>query len=212
MSAKSRWTINKKVRRFQKISQEPVDFRKYTKAGFREFHEIAFPLSQRTYQSALLDFGLQPLDEFTRMISDSDDWRGYVLLSRNRPVAYMSLPATCRTLIYDRLGYDQAFRKLSPGTVLQYQVIRDIFEERLFNFLDLTAGEGLHKELFANGRIESATILYFRNSIKPLFALAIYAGFIYLSQFGVRLLDWLQVKVLLKHALRRLSARRGINT
>jgi hypothetical protein len=176
--------------------------RKYNIEEHVNFHRAAYPLSASTYQGRLLQIGIPELSDFLTEIKNVTDWRGYIMFIGPKPIAFMSLPVVGRTLVYDRVGFDQTFYRLSPGSVLQYLAIKDLFENENFQYMDLTAGDGLHKTLFANRSTEAATIYYFPRSMRGLCLLSVYAGCRTMSSFAVRILGILGLKARLKRAVR----------
>jgi hypothetical protein len=204
-SAKSRWTLKKKVRRLSDASKGEMVVRKYNIDEHVDFHKAAYPLSTSTYQGNLLQIGIPELNAFSSEMETVTDWRGYIMFIGSKPIAFMSLPIAGNTLIYDRVGYDQTFYRLSPGTVLQYLAIKDLFETENFQYMDLTAGDGLHKELFGNRSTEAATIYYFRRNMRGLYLLSVYAGCRTISSSAVRVLDKLGLRARLKRAVKYLA-------
>lgn len=168
LSAKSRSTLRRKVRRFAERSGGALDLRCYRReADVAEFHRHAREVSARTYQERLLGAGLPDGEEALeriRALAGAGRMRGWVLFLEDRPVSYLYAPAEGRTLLYSHLGYDPAFADLSPGTVLQFEAMRQLMEEGAFALFDFTEGEGQHKLQFGTGSVECVDLLLFRRT------------------------------------------------
>jgi CelD/BcsL family acetyltransferase involved in cellulose biosynthesis len=147
-----------------------LDLRLYRLPGeMDEFHRHARAVSARTYQERLLHAGLPSDAEFReelRQRAAHDAMRGWVLFLEGEPISYLYAPAEGATLIYAYLGYDPDHAALSPGTVLQFEAMRQLFEEDRFSLFDFTEGEGQHKSLFGTGTVQCVDLLL----VKPTFS------------------------------------------
>lgn len=166
LSAKSRSTLKRKVRRLAERSGGALDLRQYrSPAEVDDFHRHARAVSATTYQERLLDAGLpggaEALDRM-RWLAERDLMRGWVLFVDGRPASYLYAPAEGDTLLYSHLGYDPAYAELSPGTVLQFEAMRQLMEEGRFALFDFTEGEGQHKLQFGTGTVECVDLLLLR--------------------------------------------------
>lgn len=173
-SAKSRSTLRRKVRRLAERSGGSLDLRCYrTPEEMDEFHRQARIVSARSYQERLLDAGLPDGEEARaemRALAARDAARGCTLHVDGRPISYLYAPAEGPTLIYLYLGYDPDFADLSPGTVLQFEAMRQLMEEGRFRLFDFTEGEGQHKRLFSTGEVACVDLLLVRPTIANLLA------------------------------------------
>ena len=180
-SAKSRSTLKRKVRKLAERSGGTLDLRCYrTPAEAEEFHRHARAVSALSYQERLLDAGLpegeQALAEL-RARAAEDAMRGWILFLDGRPISYLYAPAEGPTLIYAYLGYDPAHAELSPGTVLQFEAMRQLMDEGRFKLFDFTEGEGQHKRLFSTGEVECLDLLLLRPTLSNLLAASSLAAF-----------------------------------
>lgn len=180
-SASSRSTLRRKVRRLAERCGGALDVRLYrTPEEVDEFHRHARAVSERTYQERLLDAGLPDGDEALAAMRDlaaRDSLRGWVLFIDGRPASYLYAPAEGGTLVYAHLGYDPHHAALSPGTVLQFEALRQLMEEGRFELFDFTEGEGQHKRQFATGAVECVDLLLLRATLSNRLAGHALAGF-----------------------------------
>lgn len=171
-SAKSRSTCRRKLKRFAERSGGRIDVRAYAgEAEMETFYAAARAVSMRTYQERLLDAGLpdgpEALAEM-RALAQAGRARGWLLFLEGQAIAYLYAPAEGSALVYAHLGYDPDFAGLSPGTVLQLEVMRLLMTERAFDLFDFTEGEGQHKKQFSTGWIDCVDLLLVRRGFANL--------------------------------------------
>lgn len=151
-SGKTRSTFKRKARKLAEEVPRGYHVTAHrTPAEIEAFLAAALPLSAKTYQARLLGAGL-PGDPASRRAmlaaAEDDRMRAFLLHAGSSAIAYLSLPVLGETLVYAHLGYDPAFARLSPGTVLQIEALERLFAEHRFAWFDFTEGDGAHKALF----------------------------------------------------------------
>lgn len=180
-SGKSRSTLRRKARKLAERSGGTLDLRLYRAPGeMDDFYRHARAVSAKTYQERLLDAGLPEGEAFLselRGLARHDAVRGWVLFLEGRPISYLYAPAEGIALIYSRLGYDPEHADLSPGTVLQFEAMRQLIEEGRFRLFDFTEGEGQHKRLFGTGWVDCVDLLLVRPTPGNLMAGHLLQGF-----------------------------------
>lgn len=205
-SAKSRSTLNRKMRKFAEFSGGKICWREFCyPEEMEDFHRLAREVSKKTYQERLLDAGISDSDRFRQKIADlatRDLLRAYILFYGERPIAYLCCPAREDILLYQYTGYDPEFQSWSPGTILQYLTLERLFAEGRFRLLDLNEGEGPHKEFFSTGSIQCANIYYFRRTLRNLVLLLLHTGLFTFSGATVKVLDSLGLKTRIKNFFR----------
>jgi CelD/BcsL family acetyltransferase involved in cellulose biosynthesis len=153
-SSKTRSTLKRKVRRFAEASPDgKLDWRVYrSPKEMAQFLDLASELSELTYQARLLDSGLPSSAKFraeTMELATKDRAYGFILFLAERPAAYVLSKRSGGIVTYDYVGHNPALNALSPGTVLQYQLLEYLFSDSAASVFDFTEGEGTHKALFA---------------------------------------------------------------
>jgi CelD/BcsL family acetyltransferase involved in cellulose biosynthesis len=180
-SAKARSTLKRKVRKLAEQSGGTLDLRLYRSSNeMGEFYRHARAVSAKTYQERLLEAGLPQGEDFLaelRRQARQDGMRGWVLFLDAEPISYLYAPAEGATLIYAYLGYDPNHADWSPGTVLQFEAMRQLIEEGRFALFDFTEGEGQHKLLFGTGTVECLDLLLVRPTLGNLAAGNLLNGF-----------------------------------
>lgn len=205
--SKTRSGIQRKVNKFAKLSGGEIDFRVYTSAeDMQEFLLHATQLTEKTYQTKLLDAGL-PADEKYRAqvieMAKQNKVRAFLLFKENQPVSYLLLDAVGDTLVYRYLGYDPNESKTSPGTVLHWLALQFLTDQDQFKYLDFTEGEGQQKRTFGTESVYCANIYWLNKNAKNL---VLVYGQVMLNRLSTSLgsmLDSIGIKTKLKKFLRR---------
>jgi CelD/BcsL family acetyltransferase involved in cellulose biosynthesis len=163
-SSKTRFNLKRNVKLFAKASTGgQLDWRTYfSPTEVAEFHRLALPLSQRTYQHKLFQGGLPEDDAFKqRMLAAAarNDVRAYMLWLNDQPVAYAYMEQEQGFLEWAYMGHDHDHASLSPGTVLLTLAIEALQQEGQFKWLDFGSGEGQHKSVFSSQTLPVADVL-----------------------------------------------------
>ncbi|HEY6964195.1 MAG TPA: GNAT family N-acetyltransferase [Erythrobacter sp.] len=161
-SGKTRSTLRRKARKLAEEAGGYAVTAHRTPAEIEAFLAAALPLSARTYQARLLDAGLPASPEARRAMleaAEADRMRCFLLHAGGEAVAYLSLPVTGATLVYAHLGYDPAWARLSPGTVLQMDALEQLFAEERYRWFDFTEGEGAHKAMFGTHHAACSSLM-----------------------------------------------------
>ena len=205
--SKSRSSIQRKANKFAKLSGGEIDFRTYTtEAEVKEFLKQAVQLSEKTYQTKLLDAGLPTDDEYQAHLikmAGKNKVRAFLLFKEGKPISYLLLDAEDDTLLYRYLGYDQNESAASPGTVLHWLAIEYLTNEGEFKYLDFTEGEGQQKRTFGTDSIYCANVYWLKKSLKNLILVYSHIALNNLSKSLGNMLDSLGIKARLKKILRR---------
>lgn len=208
-SGKTRSTLKRKLRKFEKLSDGNIDWRLYrSPEEMRSFHEIAVVLARRTYQAKLYDAALPEDPGFVSEMeqrAETGQVAGFLLFLKGEPVAYLYTPFEDGRVIYGFLGFDSAHRDLSPGTVLQLLAMQWCFERDELTVFDFTEGEGSHKALFSTDMKLCADLLLLRRTSRLLFLAKAFRSSRSLSQGSVALLDRMGLKARIKGWLRKSS-------
>ncbi len=124
----------------RKIEKEAPEFRViHRPEDALDFLRDAEQISRLTYQWNL-GYGVRndkhTQDRFVRL-AKAGMLRGYLLHIQGKPCAFAWGELNLGKFLYQAIGYDPQFGKLSPGVVLYMQLIRDLIENadcRLFDF------------------------------------------------------------------------------
>lgn len=179
-SAKSRWTLQRKVRRFAEGDAGSLHWREFSRSSdMREFQTLACNISAKTYQERLLGKGFPKVSRFTQQLEASaaiGGVRGYVLSHGGSPVAYMCCFIADGIMTYNYGGYDPRVHALSPGTVLQYVVLESAFESASISIFDFTEGDGAQKVFFGTHHQMCAKTYFLKRSYRHLSLISLHYG------------------------------------
>jgi CelD/BcsL family acetyltransferase involved in cellulose biosynthesis len=181
LSSNTRQNLKRKAKKIAAECGGQLDIRRFSTPGELEvFHDIARRISLRTYQERLLGSGLPETPEFLAAMATAaaaGRVRAWLLHVAGEPAAYLYCPVAGDTVIYAYVGHDPAFNDLSPGQVLQFEAMRDLFAEQRFARFDFTEGEGQHKRQFATGGVACIDLLLLRPSLANRVTMAALGGF-----------------------------------
>jgi hypothetical protein len=175
-------------------------------------------ISRKTYQYNLLGLGVRDADWLAREASSAAEqgWlRSYILMDKGRAVAFlygMQFPAEAArspggdTCHYLDVGHDPAWSALSAGTVLQYLVVRDLWEYRRPEVFDFGPGHAVHKERFGNESYLEVDLYLFCRTARARWARSAHASCTHASNMAGRVLNGLGVKDWVRRAVRRLGS------
>ncbi len=157
-SAKSRQNLKRSVKRFLEKNPDALTIHTHPQS-MPEFHREAVRISGQTYQTLLLQSGLPDSPEFLQAMCDKaerGEARGYLLRTPEKPVAFAWCTAKDGAISYQVIGYLPEYAELSPGTVLLYLILQDLFSLQEHHTLDFGPGSAFYKEVFATDKIEFA--------------------------------------------------------
>jgi hypothetical protein len=188
-SSKSRWVYKSKAKKLSKACGGEITYRQCRSAEeMKEFYELARKVELGSFQEKVLRNCIpdDPLF-FKEMIelASHGNVRGYLLIAKEKPVAYLYCLATPQTLFHETSGYDPAFATYSPGVLLQQYALQEIFAEGRFRLFDFSSGGGQHKEFFSTRRLERADVYIFRKTPRNVAIASFVAGLGFgLTKFG----------------------------
>lgn len=207
LGAATRAAIARKLRKFAAQDGGRIDWRAYeTPAGLDEFHRLARGLSARSWQERRLDAGLPDGEAFRaglRARAGRGEARGYLLFLRDEAVAYMLCPIDGGIVRNAHVGFDPRVAALSPGAVLQWQVLGSLLEEGRHRLFDFTPGDGQHKRLFATRSIACADVALLRLAPAALLVVGAQRGCDLASAAGAAILGRLGLGARVRALLRR---------
>ena len=92
--------------------------------------------------------------------------RSYLLRCGERPCAFVLGYQHEDVYHYAEIGYDRDFTNFSPGMVLYYLLVRDLFAHRPPSMLNFGRGDAVYKQRFGNVRREDVSIFLMRKTLR----------------------------------------------
>lgn len=209
-SAKTRQNLSRSVRRFIERTPGSNACEIYTSPSeMHRFQAEASAISKETYQTLLLDSGLPASPDFLkRMISlaEQGNARGYLLRDGDRAIAFAWCRRKGKTMVYDTIGYLPECANMSPGTVLLYLILENVFKDGGANIFDFGPGEAQYKSMFATHRREFVDTYLFRSTLRNYLVTSLHYGLSSLSSLIGAALDRVGVKKHIKQLIRKIKA------
>ncbi|HVI79734.1 MAG TPA: GNAT family N-acetyltransferase [Candidatus Acidoferrum sp.] len=169
------------------------------------FLDDAIEISKKTYQWRLLGLGLRDREKLRttfRFAAERGWLRCYILYCKSVPVAFMVGYQYANSFFYIDVGYDPEWAKFSVGSVLQREVMEDLYRRgNTPSVFDFSTGYGSHKSRFGKEAREEVNILLLPAALGNRMLAAAWRGVNTVSDTAVRSLDGLGMKQSLKKAI-----------
>ena len=134
--------------------------------------------------------------------------RCYLMSIGEKPIAF-EIAYSYKDYVYGiEVGFDQSYRKISPGNLLMYKEIEDLFEHETPEWYDFGEGDAPYKARFSTVVTSSANIWMIEKNLKNNILLAI----IEINTTLEKSIHWLLDKSGLKENIRRLYRNIGKKT
>lgn len=165
-SARHRHNLRRRVSKFQQ-DHKGVRWQIYTTPEeVAPFLAHALEVSRMTYQWRLFHRGLADTEILRKRLefaAGRGEFRSYILFAANQPVAFIAGWQHAGTYDHHEIGYDPAFKKYAPGTVLHMFMIEDLFANNPPRYLDFGAYAKYKEELANEGHLEGKLFLFRRS-------------------------------------------------
>jgi hypothetical protein len=209
--AKHRNTIRRKIRKLRESSLGEMRLVRYeTVDQVKEFLDLAVAVSRKTYQWRLHQRGLSATDKLRRRFefAAAHGWmRCYLLYCGDSPRAFLTGYQHEGTFLLDEIGHDPELSQYSPGTVLQYLVVEDLFAHNRPVIWDLQA-YGRYKETLSTESYLEGKLLLFKPTFYSRLVISGDRFCRFSSRIASRLLDRWNLKSKVRNAIRRAGWRR----
>jgi hypothetical protein len=208
-SSKQRNTLSRRVKKIREGLLGEMRFEQFSKPEDVDyFLERAVEVSKKTYQWKLYQRGLRATDLLRPRLrfAAANGWmRCYLLVCGGIPCAFLVGYQCGGRFVLDEIGFDPALSKHSVGTALHLMVIEDLFASNRPDIYDLGSGAP-YKELFSTESYLEATVLLFRPGAYLRFVQEGHRACTAVTNIGSVAMDRLQLKSILRKALRGQTA------
>jgi Acetyltransferase (GNAT) domain len=151
------------------------------------FTEAVAKLSQLSWQGRKLGQSIEVGDAQCVRIAEmaAKGWvRGYVLHSGAEPIAFVIGFQSDGVFHYSQVGYDPKWSAYSPGNVLLYRLIEDLYAHDRPDVIDFGCGDNQYKRVFGNESFNEQNVYLMRRSFYTGLAKATHSAFFNLTGFG----------------------------
>jgi hypothetical protein len=170
MKRKVRYNIKRSVKQMHDAFDGNLELKEYRHEN--EVEELLLNVNkifQKCWQSQVMGYyergSLSQIEN--KKFQAKNSWlRCFVLECNNSPIAFVMGNQFNGYFEYDETGFDPAYSKHSPGTVMTYLLIESLFNENKPNLVNFGYGENVYKKIFGNHSYAAFNILACHNSSK----------------------------------------------
>lgn len=154
MKKKTRYNLKRNVRILKESCSDNMDlFICDNKENVKKYLFELDGVFKKSWQGNVLWYGKRDGEEAIKYYEGLAElgWlRGYVLYCDSKAVAFVLGVQYRSVYFYEETGYDPAYSSMSPGNVLTYMIIEDIYTDRKPRIVDFGYGENKYKKIFGN--------------------------------------------------------------
>lgn len=178
---KSRYKLRRHVRDLKEHGGGSLNcVRVTTEEQVPHFLRAAAAVSARSWQSRVLGPRVVENDQQAGALKDLARLgvlRSYLLEAGGQPFAFVIGRQFKGVFHYAEIGFDESQAALSPGTVLLYLLIEDLFKHDSPTVLNFGIGDAAYKRRFGNRQTQDAAVILFRRTLRNHVRRAAHAGF-----------------------------------
>lgn len=204
-TAKTRGTLKRKMKKASKKGFYEKVY--YKEKDIDEFHKHACFVGEQTYQKKLFNSAIPKSDKFKSILKTqamNNNFLGIILFIEKTPCAYIYCPIIDNVYQYSYLGHLPQYSNFSPGTVLQLNLLRHIYSQKLkAQYFDFTEGDGAHKRLFSTNLYTCCNCLVGNDNLANQFWFRAQVFLDALSHSLGNILAKLKIKQLIKKFIRQ---------
>ncbi len=177
----ARNNLKRRMRRFKEGAPGEMQFLRIERPEqVDSFHEAAMSIALRSWQYRIL---ARPIEE-TALHRESlviaaklGCLRAYLLQCEGQPCAFVIGYQDGDVLQIEQTAYAEDWGKLSPGTVLYYQMVEDLYLHRPPRLVSFGVGINPHKQIFSNRTTYDTALYVLRPTLRNRLRMAAYGLF-----------------------------------
>jgi hypothetical protein len=167
---RTRNTWKRRVKKLREFGQGMLECERIEKVGQIDgFYAAAHSIAENSWQFHALGGVLKEtaLNRATLLsLARRSCLRAYLLKCGGRPCAFVIGMQYQDALQFEQTAYSKEFSVYSPGTVLYYLLLQDVYEHRRPKYLNFGTGVSPHKRLFSNRNSLDTAIYLFRPTLR----------------------------------------------
>jgi CelD/BcsL family acetyltransferase involved in cellulose biosynthesis len=158
LAPRSRQKLKRTIRRFEEATRASMQIACLRRpAEMQTLHSELTHVRERSWHARVGSQHVPSIDYLASLAAHG--WvRAYVLSVREQPVATVLGFQYRNTFYYEAPAYDQDWQEHSPGIVLLYYTLKDLFETDSPVRLDFGFGYGQYKQVFGTHEEDRGTI------------------------------------------------------
>jgi CelD/BcsL family acetyltransferase involved in cellulose biosynthesis len=192
MSGKSRGAIRRKVRDLREHAKGSLTLTRIEHSGqVPSFLDRAVRVSEQSWQRRVLGERVATSDRETQRLGDLAKrrlLRSYLLEANEAPCAFVIGLQAHGVFHYGEPAFDETMAELSPGTVLLYLLLEDLFAHQPPTAVNFGIGDGAYKRRFGNRESRDTSVYLFRRTLTNGMVVAGHAAFRSAGRFAKRLI------------------------
>jgi hypothetical protein len=135
-----------------------------SEADWAPYAGVIDRLMNETWQARLLGHRFELEDQ--REIAERGWLRSFLLLAGGQAVAFDLCYQAFGVLVYDHVGFDQAYSSFSPGAILLHRLLPMLYERDRPTYVDFGEGEAEYKRRAANEMIGIRSVHILRAGVE----------------------------------------------
>ena len=188
---RTRNTLKRRVKKLREHGAGSLEcVRVETEDQVDAFYESAFAVAEKSWQHKSLGRCLEETSLYRnnlRSLARLGALRAYLLKCGGIPCAFVIGYQPEDILQFEQTAYSSDFARLSPGTVLYYMMLEDLYRYRPPRLVNHGIGVTPHKRLFSNRESLDTSAYLFRPTIRNLILCTCLGLFYSLVGFAKRL-------------------------
>lgn len=139
-----------------------------TLADLPRFRKEAREVATKTYQERLWNAAIPDTEAFWAEVAEAaqrGDARGYIGYVNGVPVSYALCTAIDGDVSLMYVGYDPQHQQHSPGRVLLWYLIEDLYQDGCFKFFDFGEGHADYKKSLSTGSVLCGNVLHLEDTL-----------------------------------------------
>ena len=157
LSYKSRTNYRKAYEKFCKKCDDNYDFKEFsTCEDVVPFFDQLDDLYKNSWQAQTKGHSKRNTSEAIQLhesIAKKRMFLGYILYISGKPIAFILGYLVNSTFLHFEIGFDGEYRKLQPGKVLEWLLIKKLYQDHQVKLLDYDTGENDYKKILGNSHI-----------------------------------------------------------
>ena len=178
---RTRNTLKRRVRKLKEHGQGLLECcRIEAPDQVEDFHVAALSIDRQSWQSQSLGRSLEETPLYRESLMSAAKLgclRAYLLKCGGRPCAFVIGYQDGDVLQFEQTAYAQEWHEFSPGTVLYYMLMQDLYEHRPPRLLNFGVGINPHKRLFSNQSTFDTALYVLRPTLHNRLRMAAYGLF-----------------------------------